>query len=140
KLPSGSTSSPSSANAPLSGLGGGGDGKACLVIAVVVIAALPIIVYAVDDDADPDTLARYQRLEPRFELYSGATSTSDPHLWAPLAGGRASLGSGALGLDASLESTLDPRYYGAADVHLLLRPPPKQHIEGALALGARRVV
>lgn len=140
-LPSGSTQAASSADAPLSGVSGGGSGEAFLALVVVAAVALPVIVYAVDEDADEKTLFRYGCPTFQLELSAGAVSTPvSADAWAPLGGFRLMFAQGPLGLDASLESTLDPRHYGAMDAHLLLRPPPKRHIEGALALGVRRVV
>lgn len=142
-LPSGSTTAASSAQGPLSGgsLGGGGGGEALVAIAVAAAVALPVIVYAIDNDADDETL--FQHTCPRFDFAftGGAVNTpTAPEQWTPLVGAALRFTGGAFGFDASLESTLDTRAYGSADAHFLLRPPPKQHIEGALALGVRRVV
>jgi hypothetical protein len=42
------------------------------------------------------------------------------------------------GGDAQVELAPATSAAGSFSAHLLLRPPPKQHIEGALALGVRR--
>lgn len=142
-VPSGSTQASSSASAPLSGVsgGGGGSGEAILIVAVAAAVALPIIVYAIDEPANEEVLFRYNCPSVRLQLTGGAINTpSNQGSWAPLAGARFSYGQSAFGLSASYESTFDPRFFGAMDVHLLLRPPPKRHIEGAFAIGARRVV
>jgi hypothetical protein len=140
-IPSGSTTGSSSADAPLSGVSGGsGSGEALLIAAVALAVAAPIIVYAVDSPAEPEVLARHEGFNARARLLGGAVSTADPSNWQPIFGFRGELAKGAFGFDTSIESTVDQRYYGSIDAHLLLRPPPRQHIEGALAIGARRVV
>lgn len=56
-----------------SGGGGGGlDGKAILVLAVVLVAALPIVIYAFDDEATPLVRQRFECPSFRFDLVGGA--------------------------------------------------------------------
>lgn len=141
--PSGSTQAASSADAPLSGIsgGGGGGGELLLFAAIGAAVVLPIIVYAIDEDADGPTLRRYRCFSFGVQAVGGAVNMpSAPGTLTPLVGGKLTLGAGAFGLDTSMEQTLDGASYGAWDVHLQLRAPPKQHIDGALAVGFRRVV
>ncbi len=143
-LPYGSTSAQSSANSPLSGTGAGlgkVSGEALLALAVVAVAAAPIVVYALDSQPDADVLLRYRCPEVDVSLVGGAVSLpSDPSRFAPVGGVRTSFSMGPLGVDANYESTANLSEFGNLDVHLRLRPPPKKHIEGAVAVGYRRAV
>ncbi len=143
-VPSGSTQAASSADAPLSGLGGGGGGggELLLAAAVIAVAALPLVLYAVDGDADEDTLHRYRCPSFQVGVLGGAMAGAvDPNVFVPLTGARLSFAQGIFGFETSWESTLDGgRTYGALDGHLLLRPVPKKHVELGVAVGARRVV
>ncbi len=146
-IPSGSTSSASSADTPLSGVrggggGGGGGGELLLVAAVVVVAALPLVIYAVDSEADEATLHRYRCPSFQVGVLGGAMAgAADPNVFVPLTGARLQFAQGVLGAQTTWEGTLDGgRTYGAVDAHLLLRPVPKKHVELGLAVGARRVV
>jgi hypothetical protein len=146
RVPSGASGAVSSADAPLSGgsSGGGGigSGEGLLVLAVAAAVALPIILYAIDGDADEETLFRHGCPTFGLAVWAGAMNgAADSALWVPMTAVRASFAQGMLGVDASWEGTLDRGgVYGAVDAHLLLRAPPKKHVELGLALGARRVV
>jgi hypothetical protein len=59
---------------------------------------------------------------------------------SPVMGVRAGVAEGAFGLQSGYESSLDDRRYEALDAHLLLRAPELDVIEGALAMGYRRLV
>lgn len=118
------------------GGGGSGDGVAILFVAVVGAALLPVMVYAFDDDASPESRARWSSLSGRVLIFGGGTT----QLHAPgagFAGGRITGGTGLVGVDASLESALQPDRYAEADGTLVLRLPPKQHVELGLALGGK---
>ena len=150
RTPSGSTSAASSADAPLSGGGssgisgggGGGGGELMLVAAVVVVAVLPIVLYAVDGDADEATLARWECPSFRFGLTGGATAgAADSNQFVPLSGFRMGFAQGGFGGGVSLEGTWDGmRTWGTMDAHLLLRPKPKKHVELSVSVGYRRTV
>ncbi|MFZ5470046.1 MAG: hypothetical protein ACOZIN_11480 [Myxococcota bacterium] len=141
-IPRGSTSGTSSNVAPLSGVGNGGGGEAILVLAVVAAAALPVVIYALDAPASEEVLACWRDL--RLEMAVGAgvvtNASTSANRWPTLGAARFSLAGGPLGISTSFESSFTRAAYGSADVHLLLRPPPKEHIEGGFALGARRVM
>jgi hypothetical protein len=118
------------------GGGGGNLGVGILVVAVVVVAALPIIIYFVDEDAPKETLDRYGTWTVAFDYGGGAVKTSDA--WTPIGTARATGSWYALGVNAEGESGLHPSEYSLVDAHLLLAPPPKMHLEGGLALGFAR--
>jgi hypothetical protein len=145
-VPAGSARAASSADAPLSGGGSGntggvsGGGEALLAIAVLVVAAAPVVVYALDSEAPP--LARRKWECPSFDvkLLGGTVNGPDASRFAPVGGLRTSFGVGPLGADFAFESTPQMSDVSSFDFHLLLRPPPKQHVEGAVAVGFRRQV
>lgn len=143
-LPAATGSSASFRGSPgsmsFSGLGGVGKdaGYALLVIAAVVIALLPFIVYAADEDADALTAARFECPELAFSMAGGAQLTSDPSF--PVVGIGTARVRGLysyFGGDAQVDLPGPRMPAGQFSAHLLVRPPPKQHIEGALALGYR---
>jgi hypothetical protein len=147
-LPSGTSatgpSAGSSSGSPgFSGMGSmGGGGKdaayALLVIAVVVIALLPFIVYAADDAADALTASRFECPEFTFSMLGGAQLTSDPlNPVAGIASARVRTLYSWFGVDAQADVASSRLPAGQFSAHLLVRPPPKQHIEGAFALGYR---
>lgn len=141
-LPSSSSgTAPSGGGSSLGGVGsGGGRPEALLVLAVIALAVLPIIVYAFDDDADPLTLERFYCPELNFSAMGGVhipTGAGQRINGLGIAKLRADVGY--VGGMAELElapnnGTLAPSF----SAHFLLRAKPKAHIEGALALGARR--
>lgn len=135
---------PSRTPEPLTGLHGGGslgDGKAALLVLVVVAVALPVIVYAVDSPADDVTASRWGEPHVHASLGAGALHPPDAYDFGAAFSGQAAVTWGVWGLDASVESlALAGPPSWAADAHLLIRPPPRAHIDGALALGVRRVV
>lgn len=141
--PSGSAQAASSADAPLSGAGslGSGGGELLLFAAIGAAVVLPVVVYIIDGEADGPTLRRYRCFSFSVQGIGGAVSTpSRPNVFTPVVGGKLTMGAGLFGLDTSMETTVDGASFGAWDVHLQLRVPPKQHIDGALAVGFRRVV
>jgi hypothetical protein len=128
----------------LSGLSGGGKGlgEALLVLAVVAVAVLPIIIYVVDDDADPLTLERFYCPEFSFSAMGGVqlpTRSGQQFFGLGFARVRADVGY----LGAMAEAELAPQngtLSGGFAAHFLLRPVPKKHLEGALAIGGRRAI
>ncbi|MDP1922939.1 MAG: hypothetical protein Q8L14_42235 [Myxococcales bacterium] len=120
------------------GSSGGGDGKALLVIAVLVAIALPVVVYALDEDASPVVQQRFSCPSFSFDLQGGLdTGVAFPGA-RPLGQGRFTLAFGFFGTDVQLD--LSPSAVSVFSTHALLRIAPKQHIEGALSLGYRRLV
>ncbi len=152
RVPAGSTSGASSADAPLSGGGGGGSslggggggggGELLLVAAVVVVAALPIVLYAVDGDANEETLTRYECPSLRLGLTGGAMAgAADANVFVPLSGFSFEYTQGFFGVGGSYEGTWDGlQTWGSMEAHALLRPKPKKHVELGLSVGFRRVV
>jgi hypothetical protein len=131
----------SKGGAPLIGGGGGGGGNlgyAVLVLAVVVIAALPIIIYAVDGEADPLTQQRFACPEFNFSMMGGASFASSGYGTSGLLTARLRTTIQYFGADAEVDVSPVTTPAGSFSAHLLFRPPPKKHIEGALAVGVRR--
>lgn len=115
---------------------GGGDGKALLVIVVLAAIALPIVVYAVDDDAPPIVTQRFGCPSLHLDLIGGVDVSSG--FTGPRAAGQArfTLGYHFAGMDLQLD--LSPGVSALA-THALVRLPPKKHIEGGVAVGYRRM-
>jgi hypothetical protein len=142
-VPAPSASSPGSAPTSLGSIGsGGGKPEALLVLAVVALAVLPFIVYAIDSEADELTLDRFHCPEFSFTAVGGVqvpTGAGQPVVGLGIAKVRADLaylgGMAEIGLMPAGNSLAS-----AFSAHLLVRPPPKAHIEGALALGGRRAI
>jgi hypothetical protein len=133
-----------SASAPLSGGGGsfsggsgGGSGYAFLVLAVVVIAALPFVIYAIDDEADPLTSDRFYCPEFHFTTLGGASfpSTGDATAMFSL---RMKTSYAYIGGDFEISAATTSTVSATFATHVLLRAPPKKHLDGALALGIRQ--
>ena len=116
------------------------DEKAWLVVAVVAAMALPVVIYALDRPALRVVLQRFRCPSMAFDLQGGADN------------GQAALGRGASGF-ASARLTLGAEHVGADlqydaapgavsafATHLLLRATPRDHVEGAIAIGYRRAV
>ncbi len=134
----GATTSSSGAGSSGSiGSSGSGDGKALLVIAVLMAIALPVVVYALDDDASPIVQQRFGCPSFSLDLQGGLdTGVAFPGA-RPLGQGRFTLAFGFFGTDVQLD--LSPSAVNVFSTHALLRIAPKQHIEGALSLGYRRM-
>lgn len=123
-----------------SGGGGGGDaGIGLLAVAVIAAAALPLIVYLLDDDISEQDRALWKQPHLRFELMGGVATTTSNYVWVPVAGGRWEGSLAYFALDADVESALDPQVYSTAGAHLQVRPVPKQHLDVAIAVGARHL-
>jgi hypothetical protein len=134
--PSGGGGAPSSP-VPVSGPK---DDKLWLVVAVLAVAALPVVIYAVDKPAPRLVLQRFQCPTFSFDILGGADN------------GRATLGGGSAGflttrftfgvshLASDFQYDGAPRGVSGFSAHLLLRPTPREHVEGGLAIGFRRSV
>ncbi|MDX2011505.1 MAG: hypothetical protein SFW67_15000 [Myxococcaceae bacterium] len=121
------------------GLGslGGGDGKAALVIVVLVALALPVVVYALDSDAPRLVEQRFFCPSFQVEAQGGPLTGRELPGVHPVGAGRVSFGAGHFGLDAQFDFA--PSAINTFSTHLQLRLTPKQHIEGALAAGYRQM-
>ena len=116
---------------------GSSNDKAWLVLAVAAAVVLPVVVYAVDDPAPAIVLQRFACPTFSMAMYGGADN-------GDLLGGRAQgylstrfqFGLGHVATDIQYDGSSDAVSQFAA--HLLLRPTPRAHIEGGLALGYRR--
>jgi hypothetical protein len=117
-----------------SGGSGSVDGKAALIIAALALVALPVVVYALDRDADPLVVQRFHCPSVSFEGAGGAAFVPGRGLSAPLLSGRLTAGYSYVGADFQFDVTAAA---GGVAGHALLRVLPKQHVEGALALGYR---
>ncbi|MBM4784382.1 MAG: hypothetical protein GQE15_42500 [Archangiaceae bacterium] len=129
----GSSSSGSSGSAS-----GGGDGKALLVIAVLVAIALPVVIYAFDDEAAPIVQQRFGCPSFHLDLQGGAdTGVAFPGA-RPFGQGRFTMAFGYFGTD--VQGDFSPAAVSTFAAHALLRIFPRQHVEGALSAGYRRMV
>jgi len=143
-VPSSAPAAPSG-SAPLNTVpnrgGIGGAGELGLLVAVVAVALLPVIIYAVDSDAPPEVKDRWATFNAEVRLLGGGAWTPDqvtsPGYLAPSLGARGALGWKAIGADASFRTLPGAGFQW--DAHLLVRVPPKAHVQGALALGYRGV-
>jgi hypothetical protein len=104
------------------------------VLAVVVAMALPVVVYALDDDAPPVVVQRFHCPAMTFEG-SGGSQTGAEGVTAGVASGRLTFAMSHVGADFQFEA--GPSAVNVFATHLLLRPTPEAHIEGGLALGYR---
>jgi len=116
--------------------GGAGGGEALLVVAVVAAAALPIIVYALDADPPPQVLRRFYCPSVAFDGWGGAESGHPTAPWAGIAAARIRFAVSHFGTDVQFDVIFVG--VGSFSVYVLLRPTPKEHLEGGLALGYKR--
>lgn len=133
----GAPAGPSSSGGGLGSLGSG-DGKALLVVAVLVAIALPVVVYALDSDAPRIVEQRFFCPSFQLELQGGAVTGRELPGARAMGAGRVSFGVGHFGLDAQFD--VAPAAVNTFASHLLLRLTPRQHLEGALAVGYRQLM
>jgi hypothetical protein len=111
-----------------------GDDKAWLILAVLAAAALPVVVYAIDSPPSRIVMQRFRC--PTFSLDLIGGGVNGP------AGGSGFLttriGFGVEHVAADLEFEQATSAVNGFATHLLLRPTPRAHIEGGLAIGYRR--
>ncbi|MCC6335249.1 MAG: hypothetical protein IT380_14830 [Myxococcales bacterium] len=110
------------------------DGKAALIVAVVALIALPVVVYFFDRDAEPLVVQRFRCPTFSFEGYGGVNFVPGLNTTASFFSGRVTSAVGHFGGDFQFD--IGPVLGGWA-THALLRITPKQHVEGAVALGYR---
>lgn len=129
-----------SSGAPaLPAVSGGNDDKAWLVVAVVAVMLLPVVVYAVDRPAPRLVLQRFRCPTFSLDLLGGADNGT-------AAGGgsggfvstRLLFGVGHLASDFQYDAA--PNAVSAFSAHLILRPTPREHVEGGFAIGYRRSI
>lgn len=118
--------------------GGGGDGKAFLVIAVLVAIALPIVIYAFDDEAPRAVQQRFGCPSFHLDLQGGADTGVAFSGARPFGQGRFTMAFGYFGTD--VQGDFSPSAVSTFAAHVLLRIFPRQHVEGALSAGYRRMV
>jgi hypothetical protein len=116
--------------------GGGVDGKVALALAVVALIALPVVVYAFDRDADPLVVQRFHCPTFALEGFGGANFAPGLDVGAAFFSGRFTAAVGHLGGD--LQFDISP-VLGGWSTHALIRITPKQHVEGAVALGYKEM-
>jgi hypothetical protein len=116
--------------------GGEGAGYAALVVAVVAVAALPVVVYAFDSDPPPRVLRRFKCASFSFDGWGGVEGGTASAPWMGIAAGRVRVAYSHLGSEIQFDAS--PSGVGSFSVHGLIRPTPKEHIEGGLALGYKR--
>ena len=119
---------------------GSKDDKAWLLVAVVAVMVLPVVVYAIDKPAERIVLRRFEC--PTFSLdMVGGADNSHEALGAGSYGffsTRFTFGVGHLATDFQFDAS--PAAVSAFATHVLLRPTPKEHVEGGFAIGYRRSV
>ena len=119
---------------------GGKDDKAWLIVAVVAVAVLPIVVYAIDTPAPRIVMQRFRCPTFSMELLGGAEN------------GRGFNGDGSYGMVSTrfgfavghvatdFQYDAAPNLIHAFNTHLIIRPDPRAHVEGGFAIGYRRMV
>lgn len=120
---------------------GDGDIVAALAIVVAAVAVLPIVISAVDEEAPPSVRRRHRCPSAEVRLVGGYTSAPTTPLDSGVGFGgvHATLGYGWVGIAGEFELG-PPDVYQQQAGFLLLRPPPKAHVEFAVAAGYRRTV
>ena len=116
------------------------DDKAWLVVAVLAVAVLPVVIYAMDKPAPRAVLRRFRCPTMSLDILGGADNSH-----AAFGNGsygfvstRLTLGAEHIGADLQFDPA--PSAVRAFSAHLLLRPTPRDHVEGGLAIGYRRSV
>jgi hypothetical protein len=119
--------------------GGKDDKAALLVLAVVAVMVLPVVVYAVDAPAPRLVLQRFRC--PTFSLDMVGGADSGAALYNGSSGfvsTRFTFGVGHIATDFQYDAAASA--VSAFAAHLLIRPIPKEHVEGGFAIGYRRSV
>jgi hypothetical protein len=118
--------------------GGGGDGKALLVIVALALVALPVVLYALDDEAPPVVQQRFGCPSFHLDLQSGVESAAAFPGARFYGQGRVTMAMSYFGTDVQFD--LSPTVANAFAAHALLRLFPRKHVEGAVAVGYRRLM
>jgi hypothetical protein len=136
-IPIGGQSTGTSPSPPA--VSGSKDGKVWLVVAVVAAMALPVVVYVVDKPAPRLVLQRFRCPTFSLDVLGGADNSVALRNGAyGFVSTRFTFGVGNLATDLQYDAA--PGAVSAFSTHLLLRPTPREHIEGGLAIGYRRSV
>jgi hypothetical protein len=115
---------------------GAAAGYALIAVAVVAVAALPVVVYALDNEPPPRVLRRFNCASFTFDGSGGAEGNARSP-WLGIAAARVRVAYQYLGTEIRFSGS--PRNgVGDFSVHGLLRLKPKEHLEGAIALGYQR--
>ncbi|MBI3182562.1 MAG: hypothetical protein HYZ28_10530 [Myxococcales bacterium] len=117
--------------------GGNIPGEAILAVVVVAAAALPFIVYALDEPANDEQLRVHHAPTATAELIAGGVSLPRSSHVAFTAGLRGAVSYGAIGVGGSFHTAPLSSFHDL-QADFRLRPPPRQHIEGALSIGWRQ--
>ncbi len=126
----------SSSGGGSSGSGGGNlDARAILVVAVVIVAALPVVVYALDEDAPAVVEQRFHCPTFGFDAVGGLELGDAVGGAAGAGSGRFTFGFGYFGSDFQFD--LSAGGLTSWSAHLMARLGPKLHIEPNLAVGFR---
>ena len=123
-------------SAPNLGSAGAGAGYAVLVMAVVAVAALPVVVYAFDNEPPPRVLRRFNCASFAFDGWGGVEGGTGSAPAAGIGAARVRFGYRHLATDVQFEAS--PTGVGSFSAHAVIRPTPKEHLEGGLALGYKR--
>ncbi|MFN2547326.1 MAG: hypothetical protein ABR567_07840 [Myxococcales bacterium] len=124
----------------LPSVSGGKDDKVWLVVAVVAVAVLPVVVYAVDTPAPKVVMQRFRCPTFSMEILGGAENGRG---WNGdgsygMVSTRFGFSVGHVGTDFQYDAT--PDLIHAYNAHLVIRATPRAHVEGGLAIGYRRMV
>ena len=119
---------------------GSSDDKAWLVLAVVAVAALPVVIYTIDDPAERIVLERFSCPTFSFQWTGGVESSKDllGNTAQGVSTGRLTFGYSHFATEFQFDGSSGSTSGFAA--RLQLRVTPKQHVEGGLSLGYRRAV
>jgi hypothetical protein len=134
-IPIGGNSSGTGPAAPL--VSGSKDEKAWLVVAVVAAMALPVVVYVLDKPAPRLVLQRFRCPTFSLDVLGGADNgAGGGNGSSGFVTTRFTFGVGHFAADFQYDAA--PNAVSAFSTHALLRPTPREHIEGGLAIGYRR--
>ena len=120
--------------------GGSSDDKAWLVVAVLAVAVLPVVIYALDSEPPPLVAERFACPTFSFE-YFGGTETSRTELGnqaQAVSVGRLGFSYQNFATDFQIDGSSGS--VSAFATHLIVRADPKKHVEGGFAFGWRRSI
>jgi hypothetical protein len=126
--------SPSGTGSSSGGCGGLND-KGALVIVAVAAVALPAVLYAVDSEADPEDVARYDDFKASATVWGGAMNTNGSPFG--LAGLRAAVTYARIGAEGTFEGSPLQSDWRTASGAFLFRLPTHRHVELTISGGVR---
>jgi hypothetical protein len=119
---------------------GSGDDRAALLVAVLAVAALPVVLYTVDNPAPRLVLQRFECPTFSLDLMGGAeASRSAANGGSGFVSTRFSFGIGHVATDFQFDGASNSGVSAFA-AHMLFRVTPHEHVDGGLAIGYRRSV